>query len=319
MENDVRFDGRVAIVTGAGRGLGLSHARALAARGAKVVVNDFGSHGTGVGSSPERAHEGVAAIVADGGEAVAHFGDVSDPDDANALVAKAIDSFGRIDIVVNNAGFARFVTLATITSAQFNHFLQVHLLGSLLVTQAAWPQMVDQGYGRVVLTSSSGMFGVPNNACYDAAKGGVYGLMKSLSVEGRSNGILVNGILPSANTPLRSEMVEGTPADSSLAELPDYMQTLMRLNESPDLVAPIVCWLSHESCQTTGEAFHAGAGWVSKLLMSQGRGFADAGLTPEKVRDNWDAVCHAEPYTPITDGDSAVRGLAEAASKALGC
>jgi NAD(P)-dependent dehydrogenase (short-subunit alcohol dehydrogenase family) len=317
MTEDLRFEGRVAVVTGSGRGLGLAHARELARRGTKVVVNDMGSHGTGVGSSPERAHEAVNDIVAEGGTAVAHFGDVSDPSDAAGLINMAVKTYGRIDIVVNNAGIAKFVPFEDITVDQFLKFVRVHLLGSMLVTQAAWPHMVEQGYGRVVMTSSSGMFGTPNNVCYDAAKAGVFGLMKSLSVAGRPHGILVNGLLPTADTPLRVDMLEGADVGAAVDEMPDYMKTLMTFNQSPDLVAPVACWLAHETFTSTGELFHAGAGWVGQVLISQGGGYADEKLTAEKVRDNWAAISQPEPLTPITDTESAVRGLVHAAEGAL--
>jgi len=179
MSDELRFDGRVAVVTGGGRGLGRAHALLLASRGATVVVNDLGTHTSGSGSSRDRAERTTAEIVANGGTATAHFGDVSSEDDARDLVQQTVDTFGRLDILVNNAGILAFEPLPEMSTETFERFLQVHVVGSFLTTRAAWPHLVEQGDGRVVMTSSVGMFGPESAAHYAAAKGGVFGLMRA--------------------------------------------------------------------------------------------------------------------------------------------
>ena len=316
---DLRFDGKVAIVTGGGRGLGRSHATLLAGRGAKVVINDLGSHGFGYGSSADRASEAVAEIRAAGGDAVAHFGDVSSEDDTRALIDLALDRYGRIDIVVNNAGINRFIPFAEMTREQFESMLRVHVLGSFLVTRAAWPHFVKQGYGRVVMTSSTGMMGLEHHAHYSAAKGGVVGLVKALGIEGRPAGITVNGIFPQAATPLFVDCLsEEDRMPESLRDLPSQ---LAGADASPELVSPVVGWLAHEDCPTSGEMFSVGFGWVGRVSICQNAGFADAKLSMESVREQWSTVCADGPQSVITNTIDALLGQytgAKAGSEARG-
>ncbi len=179
--NSYRFEGRVAVVTGAGRGIGRAHALLLAERGARVVVNDLGGSMDGVGADAEPASTVAAEIVAAGGVAIADSSDVASAAGAQSLVDAAIERFGRLDVLVNNAGIIRWAGLPEADEDNLASHLAVHVMGSFNTTRAAWPQMVEQGYGRIVMTTSSGMFGLPNNLAYATAKAGVIGLTRSLT------------------------------------------------------------------------------------------------------------------------------------------
>jgi NAD(P)-dependent dehydrogenase (short-subunit alcohol dehydrogenase family) len=283
--DELRFDGRVAVVTGGGRGIGRAHAILLAQRGARVVVNDLGGGPFGGGSSSEPAQKTVAEIRRLGGEAVANDGDVTIAADAAALVELALERFGRLDIVVNNAGIDRFVPFAEMTRALFDEMLAVHLGGSFEVTRAAWPHMLSAGYGRIVMTSSRGAFGLPAQAHYAAAKSGVIGFMRALSLEGKAHGILVNAILPSAWT----RLIEATTQDVGIAVPPEG-----RL--PTELVSPAVLWLAHHSCEVTGEALVLRGGSVARVLLAITPGFSDPQLTPELVREHWDEIASEDGY-----------------------
>jgi NAD(P)-dependent dehydrogenase (short-subunit alcohol dehydrogenase family) len=274
----LKFDGRVAVITGAGSGLGRAYARLLASRGARVMVNDVGLRTSSADPSVRPAEETARAIVSEGGQAVANLGDVTSPDDVKALIAETLERFGRIDIVINNAGIEHPVPFTGLTGDELERHLRVHVVGSFLVTQRAWPHMVDQGYGRVVLTSSCGTLGSEQRAHYSAAKGGVFGLMRTLALEGRCHGITANGLWPLAITPM---------ARDAFAGLPEWRQRSIEARATVELVAPVVAWLVHEDCQTNGELLHASAGRVSRVVMAQSVGFRDPELTVESVRDHW--------------------------------
>ncbi|MFJ8109545.1 SDR family NAD(P)-dependent oxidoreductase [Streptomyces sp. NPDC096132] len=290
--NEFSFEGRVAVVTGAGRGIGRAHARLLAERGAKVVVNDLGGSMDGDGWDAGPAQKVVEEIVAAGGEAVADTHDVSTPAGGRAIVDTAIEHFGRIDILVNNAGIIRWAGLPEVDADNLERHLAVHLLGSFNTLRAAWPHFVEQRYGRVVLTTSSGMFGLDNNLSYAAAKAGTVGLARSAKLAGEPHGIKVNLIAPAAMTRMGggpeeepTEPVSGQP----------YMPS--------DAVAPMVAFLAHEDCPVNGEIYTAGAGRFARLFIASTEGYAhEAGpATVEDVAAHWDTINDEKGYYVPSD------------------
>jgi len=252
----IRFDGKVAVVTGAGGGLGKQHALELARRGAKVVVNDLGAAVDGSGGSSEAAEAVVAEIKGTGGQAIANGSSVSDRKGAEKIVQDAIDAFGRVDILVNNAGILRDRTFKKMSYDDFELVLQVHLVGSMYCTRAAWPHMLEQKYGRVVMTtSSSGLYGNFGQSNYGAAKLGLVGLMNTLKLEGAKYGVKVNTIAPVAGT----RMTEALMPKEALEAL------------KPELVTPAVVYLCSEEAPD-GIIIEAGAGYYSKVQIVEGKG-----------------------------------------------
>jgi NAD(P)-dependent dehydrogenase (short-subunit alcohol dehydrogenase family) len=279
---ELRFNGRVAIVTGAGQGLGRQHALELAARGAKVVVNDLGGALDGSGASAGPAASVVEEIKKNGGEAVANNDNVATAEGAQAIVRTALDTFGKIDIVVNNAGILRDRSFKNMAPEEFDQVIAVHLRGSFLVTHAAWPHLREQAYGRVVMTSSpAGLFGNFGQANYSSAKMGLVGLTKTLAAEGAKYNIKVNAIAPIAWTRMTEEMFP-----------PEYKDKL-----SVELVTPVVAWLVHESNEGTGETYSVGGGRVARVFVAEGPGYTSQdGLSAEDIRDNWQQINETEPY-----------------------
>ncbi|MFJ1969429.1 SDR family NAD(P)-dependent oxidoreductase [Streptomyces sp. NPDC087903] len=290
--SEFSFEGRVAVVTGAGRGIGRAHARLLAARGAKVVVNDLGGSMEGDGADTGPAQKVVDEIRAAGGEAVADTHDVSTDAGGRAIVDSAIEHFGRIDILVNNAGIIRWAGLPEVDLDNLERHLAVHLIGSFNTLRAAWPHFVQQGYGRVVLTTSSGVFGLPNNLSYAAAKGGTIGLARSAKLAGEPHNIKVNLIAPAAMT-----RMGGGPEDEDAqpAAGQPYMPS--------DAVAPMVAYLAHESCPVSGEIYTAGAGRFARLFIASTEGYAHEGgpSSIEDVAENWDAINDEKGYYVPSD------------------
>lgn len=278
--NDVRLDGRVVIVTGAGMGLGRSHALLLAERGAAVVVNDV---------DPSAAGSTVDDIVGKGGRAVSAIASMGDPDGATAVVSSAIDSYGRIDGLVNNAGIVRDRSFAKMEAAELEAVLTVHLKGSFFMAQAAWSALRESGTGRIVNTTSMaatvGNFGQAN---YAAAKAGLIGLTKTLAIEGSRTGILVNAISPAAET----RMTNGLFDDTTASHL------------DPGLVSPVVAFLQSAECEVSGEVFAAGGGRVARVFFAQGEGFHSPTLSVEDVRDNLETIRSTQGWSePITVND----------------
>jgi NAD(P)-dependent dehydrogenase (short-subunit alcohol dehydrogenase family) len=267
---ELRFDGRVAVVTGAGRGLGRAYARLLAERGASVVVNDLGGSMAGEGADDGPAAAVVEEITAEGGTAVADTLDISAPSGAAGLVATALARFGRVDIVVANAGIMRWSPFPEVSVQDVEQHLAVHALGSFLVAQAAWRHMAGQGHGRIVLTTSTGLLGLQGNTAYGVAKGGVIGLVRNLAVAGRKVGIRANGIAPAASTRMAGEGGPEMPAE---------------------LVAPMVAYLAHDDCPVTGEIYTAGAGRFARLFIGSTPGVViDGHPTVEDVAARWEAI-----------------------------
>ena len=253
----IRFDGKVAIVTGAGGGLGRAHALELARRGAKVVVNDLGGAVDGSGGSSQAAQDVVAEIKAAGGEAIANGGSVSDRAGAQSIVRDAVAAFGTVDILINNAGILRDKSFAKMPLEDFELVLKVHLLGSVYTTQAAWPIMADKGYGRIVMTtSSSGLYGNFGQSNYGAAKMGLVGLMNTLKLEGERKGIRVNAIAPVAATRMTANL-----------GMPEEVFHALK----PELVTPAVLYLVSEDAPN-GMIIEAGAGYYAQVQVLEGKG-----------------------------------------------
>jgi NAD(P)-dependent dehydrogenase (short-subunit alcohol dehydrogenase family) len=271
---DIRFDGKVAIVTGSGGGLGRQHALELARRGARVVVNDLGGSVDGSGGGSEAAHAVVDEIKAFGGEAIANGSSVTDDAGVALMVKHAMDAWGRIDILVANAGVLRDKTFAKMEIADFEFVLNVHLMGTVKPAKAIWEIMRTQNYGRIVCTtSSSGLYGNFGQSNYGAAKLGIIGLMNTLKLEGQKNNIHVNAVSPVAATRMTENL--GMP--------PEIFERL-----KPEYVTPGVVFLCSEEAPT-GCIMTAGAGAfaLARIVETEGAYLGEGGLSVEEVRDNW--------------------------------
>ncbi|MFT4045000.1 MAG: SDR family NAD(P)-dependent oxidoreductase [Gordonia sp. (in: high G+C Gram-positive bacteria)] len=287
---ELRFDGKVAIVTGAGRGIGRGYAKLLAARGAAVVVNDLGGSIDGSGSDQRPAERVVEEIIAAGGRATADANDISTTEGAEALISRATTDFGRIDILVNNAGIVDYAGLPHVDADNLRRHLDVHLFGSFNTTRAAWPHFIEQSYGRVVLTTSSGVFGMDANLSYAAAKAGTIGLARSAKIAGEPHNIKVNLVAPAAQT----RMAGGDIADDEAS----YDNSIM----PPSAVAPIVAVLAHEQCPVSGEIYTAGAGRFARLFIASTAGqHFTGGTTPEDVLAQWGQINDETGYYIPTD------------------
>jgi NAD(P)-dependent dehydrogenase (short-subunit alcohol dehydrogenase family) len=292
--NELSFEGRVAVVTGAGRGLGRSYAHLLAGRGASVVVNDLGGSMDGTGADAAPASAVVAEILAAGGDAVADTSDVAAADGAETLVDAAVGRFGRLDVLVNNAGIIRWAGLPEADTDNLARHLAVHLGGSFNTARAAWPHMVEKAYGRIVMTTSTGVFGLPDNTSYAAAKAAVVGLARSLATAGAAHGIRVNCIAPAAFT----RMAGQAPGDATDAATDPRSEQL-----APHLVAPMVGLLAHESCPVNGEVLAAGAGRFARILLAVTEGYVHQGGDPsvEDVSAHWSQICDPTDLTVPAD------------------
>ena len=277
-------EGRVVIVTGSGGGLGRQHALLFAERGAKVVVNDLGGNRAGEGAGSEMADSAVAEIQAAGGEAVANYDNVATPEGGAGVVQTALDAFGRVDVVINNAGILRDVTFHKMVDEQWDAVLKVHLYGTYHVTHAAWPHLREQGYGRVVVTTStSGLFGNFGQANYGAAKLGMVGLINTLAHEGRKYGITANAVAPIAATRMTEDI------------FPEELQR----QYDPAFVSPLVVHLASEECTDTGEVVLAGGGLYTRVKYFQGTGaHFDAVPSVDDLAARWDAIMSLEGAQP---------------------
>jgi NAD(P)-dependent dehydrogenase (short-subunit alcohol dehydrogenase family) len=278
---DLGFDGKVAIITGAGGGLGRSHALDLARRGALVLVNDLGGSIDGTGGSHTAAQQVVDEIAAAGGEAIPNYESVATPEGGEAIVKAALDQWGRIDIIINNAGILRDASFKNMTPDQLNPVLDVHLRGAFYVTRPAWQVMRDQNYGRIVNTSSgAGVFGNFGQTNYGAAKMGLVGFTRVLAVEGAKNNIKANAIAPVARTRMTEELL-GAAADKL----------------DPKFVTPVVTYLAHEDCPVTGEVYSVGGGRVARVFIGVTEGIVDHELSAETVRDQFDRIRDEDGYS----------------------
>jgi NAD(P)-dependent dehydrogenase (short-subunit alcohol dehydrogenase family) len=285
MAQALRFDGRVAIVTGAGRGIGRAHALELARRGARVVVSDLGGDLDGNDPSPAPADEVVAEIVAAGGEAAANHASVADPAGAASIVDTALTAFGQLDIVVNNAGINDPDPFTALSLERFHRLVAVHYFGTLHVLQAAWPHLVAAPDARVVNTCSEAMLSHSGMLSgYAAAKGSVLGLTRALACASAPDGILVNAIAPRAHTRSNYRTLPRI-YGVDIAKVPEIMKS------SPaELVSPVVAFLCHPSCMLNGEVLVAGTGDVQRIVFSQTVGINDTALTAETVAARLDEI-----------------------------
>lgn len=291
----LRFDGRVAVITGGGNGLGRDYCLQLAARGAKVVVNDLGGSGAGVGQSHAPADRVVEEIRAAGGEAVANHDSVATREGGAAIIETAMKAFGRVDIVINNAGFLRNARFEDLTDAQIDAILDVHLKGAFYVTQPAYRVMKDQGYGRILFTASaSGLFGHPWQANYAAAKAGLLGLMNVVSLEGLRHGIRANALLPTAPTRLAAEMHEGWMEVGNVAEvLPKVDFATLGPLLGVESNVPLALYLVNEACQSTHAAYSCIGGRYAQVVVGVADGWSKgitAQATAEDIAAHWDQI-----------------------------
>ena len=278
--SDIRFDGRVAVITGAGGGLGKTYALELARRGASIVVNDLGGKTDGTGGGHSMADLTVKEIIEAGGKAVANYDSVATPEGGKAITQAALDNFGKVDIVINNAGILRDKSFLKLEPQDLEAVLDVHLKGAFFVTQPAFAVMKEQGYGRIVMASSgAGIFGNFGQTNYGAAKMGLVGFTRVLAVEGAKYNIKANAIAPLALTRMTENIMGG------LGEKLD-----------PALVSPLVTWLAHEDCPATGRLFSVGGGRVAEVFIAECPGYYKADLSPEDLRDNWDTVTSRDGY-----------------------
>jgi NAD(P)-dependent dehydrogenase (short-subunit alcohol dehydrogenase family) len=270
----ISVKGRTAVITGAGRGLGFGYARMLGARGARVVVNDI------VG-----APEAVAQLKEEGVEATANSDDVSTPEGAASLIGAARTAYGTIDILVNNAAIGRYSPMSEVTLEDYEIVRKVSLDASFYVTREAWPVMAGQQYGRVILTTSgNGLIGEGSSVAYSAAKGGVYGLMRALAIEGDPLGIKVNCIAPIASTPM---------AKSAVTE---EVGKALDLEYPVELVAPALVLLASEECPVTGKVLDVAGGRVGSSFVGTVTGYYDRNLTPESILASWPEPVDRQEY-----------------------
>jgi NAD(P)-dependent dehydrogenase (short-subunit alcohol dehydrogenase family) len=289
---EYRFDKRVAVITGAGRGLGRAYALLLASKGAKVVVNDLGVNMQGEAADAGPAQQVVKEIKAAGGEAIASTESVATPEGGQTIIQTAFEHYGRLDVLIHNAGNVRYGSLSEISYEDFEAVLDVHLRGAFHVVRPAFPRMCKAGYGRIVLTSSiGGLYGNQSVVNYGAAKAGVIGLSNVAALEGAAHGVNCNVIVPAA-----------------LTRLADGLDTSAYPPMQPELVAPVVGWLVHESCAITGEILISAAGRVAKAFVAETPGVYRGAWTIEQVAEQSGAIRDTRapkifPVVPSAFGD----------------
>lgn len=286
MSDELRFDGQVAVVTGAGTGIGAAHARLLASRGAAVLVNDLNG---------DAATEVAASLRSQGLTAEPCVASVATEEGGEKIVATALEKFSHLDIVINNAGLLRSAPMAEFATSDWNDILGVSLSGAFFVTRAAWAPMAEQGYGRVVMTTSnSGLLGIPGSAAYASAKAGLWGLTRVLAIEGRDVGIQVNGLAPMAFTAMSTQSKVAPKAWR------DGTGDAWSRRLDVDLVAPVAAWLCHESCPLSGEVLSAAGGRVARFFMGLTPGYDSDALTIEEVQDHLEEILDTTDYGILT-------------------
>ena len=283
---ELRFDGQVALVTGAGRGVGRAHALSLAARGAKVVIADTGVALDGSGSSKGPADEVVREIKAAGGEAIACFGSVADEKGAAAMVQLALDTYGRLDVLINNAGINGPELFEQHTNEDFRRMCDVLYLGTVYVTKAAWSHFIKVRRGRIVNTCSEGPLGIHEKmTAYGGAKGGVIALTLALAAEAPKYGIGVNGFSPRVSTRMSSPEVLSRVYDRPVADFGSMLSTF-----PPELASPAAVYLAHDSCPLNGVILVCGGGQVLRIAILMNQGVTSAAMSPETIAANVDKI-----------------------------
>lgn len=292
-DDNLRYDNKVAVITGAGHGLGRSHALLLSSLGAKVVINDLGGSVSGDGSDETVAESVVNEIRQAGGEATANGDSVTDGD---KIVQCALDNFGRVDIVVNNAGILRDKSFHKMSDADWDQVYEVHLHGAFKVSRAAFPHMREQGYGKFVMTTSAaGIYGNFGQANYSSSKLALHGLAQTIAIEGRTKGIKANTIAPIAGSRMMGTVMDQEAMD------------LLR----PAAISPLVAWLCHSDCDASGQLFEVGAGWVSRVRWERSTGayFSPEGFPPDDVADAWDKINDFTDATHPVDGTETMAAI----------
>jgi len=293
----ISFEDRVAIVTGAGAGLGRSHAKFLANLGAKVVVNDLGGNVAGEGGSSKAADEVVKEITDAGGVAVANYDSVTSEEGGQSIVKTALDNFGKVDILVNNAGTIRDKSFTKLDLKDFTALMDVHLMGSVFCTKAAWPLMMESQYGRVVMTTSSaGLFGSHGHTNYSSAKLSLVGLMNALKQEGTKKNVLVNAVAPMALTRMTEE----------------FMSPKLAPKMKPEYVSAMIALFCAEECKLAGEIVECGMGYYSKVEIVEAEGaFLGNGdvPTPDEIGANWETISDMTGARPYKNANAIIKGV----------
>ncbi|OBA64049.1 short-chain dehydrogenase [Mycobacterium sp. 1100029.7] len=298
--DELRYDDQVAVITGAGGGLGKQYALLLASRGARVVVNDLGGSVTGDGTDSSAADAVAAEIRGLGADAVADSHSVTDPEGGQAIVDTALAAWGRVDIVINNAGIVGDAPFEDMTAERFEPLLDVHLKGAIYVTRPAWILMREQGYGRILNTcSAAGILGATGMSNYGSAKTGLIGLTRVLAAEGADRNIKVNAIAPIAYTRMLTHSIDGAaqPDDAAARAVLDELVSQYLQKLDPALVAPVAAYLVHRDCPVSGEIYTVGAGHVSRFFIGRTKGYYSPQLSIEDIRDHLTQIRDEAGYT----------------------
>ena len=287
--SELRFDGKSVIITGAGRGFGREHARLLAKRGARLVLADYGVEMNGLGSDPSIIEAITKEINDNGGEAIGLFANVADEKEAAGIVQTAVDAYGKLDVVVNNAGIYAGNWIEDTDNDQYRRMVDMHYLGTVWVSKAAWPHLKEAEHGAIVNTSSEAIIGhIPKSPDYAGAKGAVNSFTKALALNGRQHGLRVNAVAPRGNTRMSTPEVLSFVYDAPIENFQNEMFEQML----PEYVSPAVAYLAHDSCPLNGETIVCGAHMAMRVMYVETKGiqFPQDDVSPEYLRDNIDQV-----------------------------